>query len=120
MDITFCKDCDNLLYLYKSNDSDDLYNCCKSCGSKTKVDEKVTLVYTNDKGKMDRSECIVNNMYITHDITIPSIKNNPNISCKNPDCQVKESNIRYIKYDDINMKFIYICNHCGHKWKNSL
>tara|TARA_Y100000389_G_scaffold203424_1_gene251822 strand:+ start:6603 stop:6962 length:360 start_codon:yes stop_codon:yes gene_type:complete len=119
MDISFCKDCDNLLYLYKSDDSDDLYNCCKACGSKEKVEDKVKLVYTTDKGSEDICESINNNMYISHDITLPNIIGNPNIKCHNKDCDSSKG-IRYIKYDDINMKFIYICNNCGNKWKNNL
>ena len=27
--------------------------------------------------------------------------------------------IKKIKYDLENMKYIYICNHCGQKWKNN-
>jgi len=120
MDISFCKDCDNLLYLYKGEENDDLYHCCKSCGSKAKVEDKIKLVYTTDTGKLDKSESINHNMYITHDVTIPSITNNPNIQCQNKECSSDTVHIRYIKYDHINMKFIYICNHCGCKWTNSL
>ena len=120
MDISFCKDCDNLLYLYKSEDSGELYHCCKACGSQSKIEDKVKLVYTTDKGNLDKCETINNNMYITHDITLPSIVNNPNITCRNKDCDSEETCIKYIKYSDVDMKFIYICNHCGYKWKNSL
>jgi DNA-directed RNA polymerase subunit M/transcription elongation factor TFIIS len=120
MDTTFCQSCDNLLYLYKDDDNDDLYHCCKSCGSKSKVDAKATLVYTTDTGNSDKSESINHNKYITHDVTLPSITNNPTITCRNKDCNEDHTLIRYIKFDDINMKFMYICNHCGCKWKNNL
>ena len=29
---------------------------------------------------------LIDNPYITHDITLPKIKNNPNIKCVNPEC----------------------------------
>ena len=120
MDISFCKDCDNILYLYKDGESNDLYHFCKACGSNTKIEEKVKLVYIKDNGSLDKSESISNNMYITHDITLPSIKNNPNIKCRNVDCDAEETDIKYIKYDDVKMKFLYVCNNCGCKWRNNL
>ena len=59
----------------------------------------------------------------TQDITLPTIIGNPNIQCPNVECEsikeVKNSSVTYIKYDAENMKYIYICNYCGQKWKNS-
>ena len=73
--------------------------------------------------KYDNSEYINSNPYITHDITLPKIKKNQNINCTNQECssitENKECDITYIKYDMENMKYIYICNHCGKKWKNN-
>lgn len=120
MEVNFCENCDNILYLYKESEGDDLYYCCKACSHKVKIDGKVNKVFTNTNDKIDTSESINSNPYITHDITIPNIQNNPNIQCQNKDCPGKEVSIKYIKYDDINMKYIYICNHCGCKWKNNL
>ena len=119
MNVSFCKDCDNLLYLYKDDDTEELYNCCKGCGSKEKLEEKAMQIYTNDKGSVDKLESINNNVYISHDVTLPTITNNPTIKCRNVNCEHKDE-IKYIKYDDINMKYIYICNNCGSKWTNSL
>jgi DNA-directed RNA polymerase subunit M/transcription elongation factor TFIIS len=120
MDVNFCENCDNILYLYKESDGDELYYCCKSCSNKVKIQDKMKQVYTNTNDTVDISESINSNPYITHDITIPTIQNNSNIKCQNVDCPGEETSIKFIKYDDINMKYIYICNHCGHKWKNSL
>ena len=120
MDVTFCKDCDNMLYLYINDETDELYHCCKSCSYKSNMDTTTRLVYTDDKDVIDKSVFINNNKYITHDITLPSITNNPNTTCKNELCDAKEVRIKYIKYDAINMKFMYICEHCGCKWKNNI
>ena len=55
----------------------------------------------------------------THSALTPML----NIKCSNDECisvkEDKESSITYIKYDLENMKYIYICNHCGQKWKNN-
>ena len=119
MNVSFCSDCDNLLYLYKDDDTGALYNCCKSCGSKDKLNETAMQIYTTDKSSVDKLESINHNLYVSHDVTLPTIINNPTIKCHNVDCEYKNV-IKYIKYDDDNMKFIYICNNCGSKWINSL
>ena len=120
MDVNFCSNCDNLLYLYKNDDTNELYYCCKACSNTEKLDTKITQVYSNTNEKVDKSIVINSNPYITHDITIPSIQNNKNIQCQNKDCDSKQVDIKFIKYDEVDMKYIYICNHCGYKWKNSL
>ena len=71
----------------------------------------------------DNSEYINHNQYITQDVTLPKIEGNPNMKCTNEECisiqSGKESSVTYIKYDLENMKYIYICNHCGQKWKSN-
>ena len=51
------------------------------------------------------------------------IEGNTNIRCPNEECisiqESKQSSVTYIKYDSEDMKYIYICNYCGQKWKNS-
>lgn len=120
MELNFCKKCDNLMYLYKEDTTDVLFHCCKACMNTEKIEDTIKKVYTNTNSNIDKGETINNNPYITHDITIPSIIGNSNIKCQNKDCDAESSNIKYIKYDEINMKYIYICNHCGYKWKNNL
>jgi len=120
MEVNFCSKCDNLLYLYKGDESNELYYCCKACSNTEKLDKSVTKVYSNTHETVDKSIVINNNPYITHDITIPSIQGNENIKCLNKECESEVTDIKFIKYDEVNMKYIYICNHCGYKWKNSL
>ena len=69
---------------------------------------------------VDKGEYINSNPYISHDVTLPTITNNSNSKCQNDLCESEDINIKYIKYDEVNMKYIYICNHCGCKWKNNL
>ena len=83
--------------------------------------QMVTNIYSNDFN-LDFSETINNNKYINFDNTLPVIENNQNIKCPNEDCECNkdaESKITYIKYDEDNMKYIYICKMCGQKWKNN-
>lgn len=120
MEVSFCSNCENMMYIYEDSESK-LYHGCKACGETTEIDSKTQLIYNNsNQSKMDNSELININPYISHDITLPIIKNNKNIKCKNELCDSENTDIKYVKYDSTDMKFIYICQHCGSKWKNNL
>ena len=65
------------------------------------------------------------NQYTKLDPTLPRIKN---IKCPNADCNSNkekkdpnyaEKEIIYLRYDDVNMKFIYLCGVCENMWKNN-
>ena len=118
----FCKQCQNMTFLY-TDESKNLIHHCKACMYSEPYLKKNNCIYSIQFKKYDNSEYINSNPYVTHDITLPKIKNNPNIKCVNPECisitEKKECDITYIKYDMENMKYIYICNHCGQKWKNN-
>jgi len=59
------------------------------------------------------------NEFTKNDPTLPHVHN---ITCPNNDCESnttdKESDIIYLKYDAVNMKFLYICNLCETKWRS--
>jgi DNA-directed RNA polymerase subunit M/transcription elongation factor TFIIS len=120
MDVEFCDKCDNIYYLYINSENSNINYICKSCGNKKIMDTRVISVNNNTNINIDKSDVINTNPFISHDITLPTIKGNKNIKCKNELCDADEINIKYIKYDEINMKYLYICNHCGIKWKNNL
>ncbi len=121
-EIHFCKECQNMTYIYIDEDKK-LIHHCKACLYSEPYSKKDNCIYSIKFKKYDNSEFINNNQYITHDITLPKIQKNQNIQCTNPECisikESKECDITYIKYDIENMKYIYICNHCGQKWKNN-
>ena len=123
----FCEKCENLtfLYLYENTEteSNDLVHYCRACSHREPVSESSRCVYTLNFEGYDKSELLNANKYISHDITLPTIHGNPNIQCTNTECpsvkQHKESSVKYIKYDAEHMRYLYICNHCGQKWRNS-
>ena len=51
-----------------------------------------------------------------------TIKNNANITCPNDECLTNtehvEKSFKYIKYDEDQMKFLYVCEGCGQCWTN--
>ncbi len=119
--IHFCKECHNMTYLHL-NEEDELIHVCKVCSSTDKFKGKSNCIHSIEYTDFDVSSIINSNKYITHDITLPEIKDNPNLKCPNPECECNTKNtstsFKYIQYDEDNMKYIYICNSCGQKWNN--
>ena len=120
-EIHFCKDCFNLTSLHMDEEKN-LIHYCKICGNNEKYENNGNCIFSIDFRDIDKSHIINSNKYITHDKTIPSIKNNVNLKCPNEDCSTntenKDKSFKYVKYDYGNMKYIYICECCGQKWSN--
>ena len=117
MDINFCDNCENITYLCMDDLTQTLVNKCKCCGSSSTIDEKTKSIYSISSQMIDKIEIIKSNKFITHDVTLPTIKNNI-LKCNKDGCNGDE--ITYIKYDETNMKYAYICKKCGNIWKNNI
>lgn len=116
MDINFCDNCDNLLYLY-SDDENKLYYGCKVCSNIQEYKVQKKTIYKNSE--TIKSDIINTNKNLINDVTLPRISNQ-NIKCINEKCSKKnKSKVIYIKYNTSELKFIYICENCGKKWTNS-
>ena len=121
MDLKFCNLCYNLMDFCLENSSEDVfepvYVCCQ-CSNKEKIElEKITIKL---KKKTNVKESKNTNEYFQLDPTLPYIKNK-NINCVNNECvsnKTKQKEIKYIKYDDENFKYMYLCCICGQKWTN--
>lgn len=113
----FCQNCEMMLYLK----NDDLKYHCRNCG--TESDSKIKkCVYQKEYQHDDLMQRYLDNPYIIDDNTLPRLKN---IKCINDKCisnseneDKKDSEIIYIKYNSMNMKYLYICAHCKASWKN--
>ena len=59
------------------------------------------------------------NEFTTLDPTLPHVNTIkcPSDSCKSNTMQA-ERDVIYLKYDAINMKFLYICNVCDARWRS--
>lgn len=114
----FCDICNNMLYV-KSNEERDLIKYCKHCefskketsGKSIKISETM---YSEDDLLYNQHI----NKYLRFDPTLRRIKDST-IKCKNKECDVEPENERvlYIKYHPQNMKYLYICDHCGYIWR---
>jgi len=131
----FCKVCQNMYYLKISEDENDtIMYYCRKCGHKddTIINNKESLCVskTHIKKTTEIYKNIINE-YTKLDPTLPRIKNMlcPNEKCKSnqdeskggeekDDTVKKFPEIIYLRYDNNNMKYIYLCSECDHTWKN--
>jgi DNA-directed RNA polymerase subunit M/transcription elongation factor TFIIS len=124
----FCTECSNMYYLkVMDNDANSLIYYCRNCGHEndTLTAENVCISDTQIKRSEDQYVHIVNE-YTKFDPTLPRINT---IDCPNAKCASNveehakgekkvEREVIYIRYDDTNMKYIYVCAVCNTSWKN--
>lgn len=82
---------------------------CKNCDEQYDNIDKTKCVYHLEYNMDDVKREAVVNKYIVNDTTLPKARG---IKCPNSTCPSKKSNIVYIKNDDDNMKYCYICVDC--------
>ena len=117
----FCDKCDNMYYIrISAEDENSLIYYCRNCGN-----EDTELTKNNicvSKSQLKRSEQKYNhiiNEYTKLDPTLPRINT---IRCPNSECTSNhdggEREVIYIRYDDTNKLYIYLCAKCDTAWKN--
>lgn len=116
----FCSVCSNMYYIrIGDNDPNKLVYYCRKCGNEDQLlsVENLSVSKTIIK-KTEQSFNHIINKYTKHDPTLPRINN---ILCPNEKCETntegKEREIIYIRYDDVNMKYVYLCSTCDHVWQ---
>lgn len=114
----FCEKCDNMYYM-KTNDENNLVYYCKYCGHEdsTLIQAKNLKVYKFTKET--KAKDIHVNEYTKYDPTLPHTSNIkcPNMECKsNTDSAAYPQDVIYMRYDDGNMKYCYLCCHCDYNW----
>jgi len=118
----FCTKCDNMYYMRLSEaDSDKLIYYCRNCGHEDNMMTCENICITNSQLiKNDQKYKYIINKYTKLDPTLPrtnAIKC-PNQSCKsNHEDSNIDKEIIYIRYDDSNVKYVYVCSVCEFIWK---
>ena len=116
----FCSKCQNMYYIsIDSNNANKLVYYCRHCGN---VDESISVDnVTVSKIQLKKSEqefSHIINKYTKLDPTLPRVNN---ILCPNANCKTNTEDVPkeiiYIRYDDTNMKYVYLCSNCDTVWK---
>lgn len=112
----FCDHCDNMLYV-SVNENKKLVHYCKTCANKVVNESSDSVLVINDN-KIDDTIKYAQylNKHLKHDPTLPRVNN---IVCKNETCKQPTNEVIYIKYDHVNMKYLYYCCHCEQFWKST-
>ena len=116
----FCGNCGNMYYLGISEDNPNILNYyCRNCGTSEVNETETICVHSTSTGKSD-DETISNiiNRYTKLDPTLPRINKIP---CPNEGCETNTGGIPVeiilIRYDNSNMKYVYLCSNCDTVWK---
>jgi DNA-directed RNA polymerase subunit M/transcription elongation factor TFIIS len=104
------------MYYIKINEQDDIKYYCRNCGhedNELSVNELKVSVYEKNPNAQ-----IHINSWIKHDPTLPHMNT---IKCPNVKCKTNEkdqtSDIIYFRYNDTEMKYMYLCTICDFNWK---
>lgn len=118
----FCQQCDNMYYIsVNEENTNKLEHYCRNCKH---VDSSIAqdggcILDVQTKNEEQHISRVVNK-YTKYDPTLPrsyTIKC-PNSKCKsNIDEPVVNPEVVYIRYDDANLKYLYICTTCDSTWK---
>ena len=118
----FCNKCGNMYYLKVGGETDTeegnkLIYYCRNCGNQDNTFNNICVSTTAIRRDKQKYTTIVNE-YTKRDPTLPRTNT---IRCPNQDCESnknnKEREVLYIRYDDTNLKYIYMCALCNTTWK---
>ena len=117
----FCNACNNMLYIkIDEDDSNKIAYYCRNCGNvdNSVLEEGVCVLKTQLKKGEQKFNHIINR-YTKLDPTLPRIYT---MRCPSPACSTNTENMEhpeviYIRYDDNNMKYLYLCVTCDTTWK---
>ena len=117
----FCIKCSNMLYIsLKEENSNELIYYCRNCGYKDNnniINNKSLSICKSQFNQTNSHYLNILNKYTKLDPTLPRINT---IKCPNTECKSNIDNIPreviYLRYDDINMKYVYLCCNCDYSW----
>jgi len=116
----FCSICQNMYYIsIDPDDSNKLIYYCRNCGNTDSIISQENVIVSKIQLKKSEQEFShIINKYTKLDPTLPRVNNIlcPNIECSTNTKQ-EQKEIIYIRYDDQNMKYVYVCSTCDTVWK---
>jgi len=118
----FCSNCSNMYYIrINSEDPNKLVYYCRKCGNEDQfVSIKNVCVSKTQIKKTEQTFSHNINKYTKLDPTLPRINT---VLCPNQNCSTNTDGepreIIYIRYNDKDMKYIYLCSQCDTVWKTN-
>jgi len=119
--IRFCPVCRYYLYLEVSGEEQILNRLCRNCGHREEDTKGGMVMEMMVQERSAEGYKILLNEFTRQDPRLPHIRKN--IKCPEPTCDSnhgkREPDIIYIKYDAVNMLYLYICDICGFQWRSA-
>lgn len=119
--LIFCDKCDFMFYLRISKTNENkLEYYCRHCGNiKDELIEGICVLNTKYTSKQNLHHLV--NPYTKLDPRLPHISNIPcpNNQCKSNIVKDISPDIIYKRYNDADMKYIYICVLCDSIWETN-
>jgi len=116
--LRYCPICDNYLYMQVDAESQELRRICRKCGFKEDDAKGGLVMEMMVQQKSSEGYKILLNEFTRKDPRLPHIRSN--ITCPNTVCDSnkpgKNPDVIYIKYDTVNLMYLYICDICGDQW----
>ena len=118
----FCPECKNMLYLKLSEeDENQLLQYCRKCGySDTSITQEDVCVLSTSVKRSEEKYALVVNEYTRNDPTLPRTST---IRCPNSACKTNKGDaardVIFLRYDDQNLQYVYMCSVCETTWKTS-
>ena len=115
----FCNKCENMYYIrIDTEDPNKLVYYCRNCGNEeNSLTTENTCVLKTQLKKGQQNFTHIINRYTKLDPTLPRINR---ILCPNAECKTNTEDepreIIYMRYDEVNMKYIYLCSTCDVVW----
>ena len=120
--IRFCPICRYYLYLKVEDETQDLVRHCRNCGFQEKDTKGGLISEILVQERSAEGYKILLNEHTRRDPRLPHIRGT--LKCPSSECPSntsgKESDIIYMKYDPVNLLYIYVCNvdGCGFQWRS--
>lgn len=114
--LKYCSVCDNYLYMQVDAESQELRRICRKCGFKEESQGGLVMEMMIQQRSTEGYKVLLNE-FTRKDPRLPHIRKN--ITCPNTGCESnhgKEPDVIYIKYDLVNLMYLYICDICGEQW----
>ena len=121
LNMHFCIQCNNMYYMKLSGgDNNTLVYYCRNCGHEN-TDLAISDVCVSSTVLKQTTQKYAHtvNEYTKIDPTLPRTNA---IRCPNQECESNTKNdvpreVIYLRYDDQNMKYLYVCTVCNTTWK---
>jgi DNA-directed RNA polymerase subunit M/transcription elongation factor TFIIS len=118
-----CPKCQNYMKLMPNSEVEeplpgDLERMCVTCGYKQAEKKGLVMEVIINEKESDAYKLYVNE-HTKDDARYPHVTT---LKCPTPSCPSHQpggkSDVVYIKYDAVNLKFLYICTQCNTQWRS--